>query len=153
MTGNSGHRLTGVLTAIVAALLLVCFGCGAKAERDKTADQAVSDFVRRVNQIVKNDRASWPQEVPDDVPPFTRGTIVSADKALTADGTSWTILITDAEEGSWDAYADALRETGWEATVVKSDSGGSCSARRESLGLTLNFSGSRGTLVVRLTTF
>ncbi|MCJ7612402.1 MAG: hypothetical protein MUP19_09070, partial [Candidatus Aminicenantes bacterium] len=74
------------MTAIVAALLLVCFGCGAKAERDKAAGQAVSDFVHRVNQIVKNDRASWPQEVPDDVPPFTRGIIVSADKALTVNG-------------------------------------------------------------------
>jgi len=153
MTGNSGQRLKGVLTAIVAALLLACFGCGAKAERDKPADQAVSDFVHRVNQIVKNDRASWPQEVPDDVPPFTRGIIVSADKALTVNGTSWTIRIADADEGSWDAYANELRDAGWEATVVKSDSGGHCSARRESLGLTLNFSGSRGTLVVRLTSF
>jgi hypothetical protein len=153
MTMSSSGCRFGLIAAGLAALVLALAACGSRADKDQSTEKTVQDFVHRVNKIVRNDEASWPDDVPDGVPEFTQGKIVSAQKGLTANGTSWTICVSEVEEGGFDAYFDSLKSGGWETTIVKSEGGGSYSARTESLGLSLNFSGDQGTLVIRLTTF
>jgi hypothetical protein len=141
--------------AIIVFLVfgLVLEGCGPKAGKDRSGEQEVRDFTRRVNKIIRPEETVWPEDVPEGVPEFTQGRIVSTQKGLTADGTSWTISVAGVEEGGFDAYLESLRDAGWEATLARTDDGGVVSAATESLDLRLTFNGDHGTLVVRMKMF
>ena len=153
MNRDTRPTLKWLIAALAAAALLAGAAACSRSAREKETAQAVSDFAERVDRIVRNDEAAWPPDLPEDVPPFTRAAILSADKALTANGTSWTIRLADVEEGAFDAYFSALSGSGWETTTDRSGPGGRYVAHRESFNLTLHFNGNRGTLVVRMISF
>ncbi len=144
--------------AAIVALLIFGFGlaaCAPKACKDRTAEQEreVRDITRRVNAIVRPEETVWPADLPEGVPEFTQGRIVSTQEGLTANGTSWTIAVAGVEEGGFDAYLGLLRDAGWETNLASTDGGGVISAATESLDLKLNFAGNRGTIVIRMKTF
>lgn len=139
-----------LLVLILAAGILAFLACGQKAADDKTGDETNSDLVRRLAKIVRNDETSWPAELPDDVPAFAEGRITAVRKAVTPDGTSWTIHLAGVEEGGFVRYFGELKSDGWDTTVTPLETSGSATARKESFALTLNWDGSEGTLVVQL---
>jgi hypothetical protein len=143
--GNQGRLFSGLL---LAAGLLALLSCGPKAADDKTGDETGSDIVRRVAKIVRNDEASWPDEIPDDVPAFTEGRITAVRKAVTAAGTSWTIHLAGVEEGGFVRYFGELKNSGWDTTVAPLETSGSATARKESFELTLSWDGGEGSLIV-----
>jgi hypothetical protein len=147
------HRLPrAIILAATGAAVLVFAACGG-SDRGRASDRAVSDFVQRVNKVVRNDQAAWPEEIPDDVPPFDQGRIVSVVKGLTPNGTSWTLHLAGVEEGGFEAYRQELASSGWETENTVQQGGGRFTARVESFSLRLDYQGERGTLVVRLDTF
>jgi hypothetical protein len=147
----SGYIKGLLFLLILAAGLLALLACGQKAADDKTGDGTGSEFIRRVAKIVRNDEASWPAEIPDDVPAFAEGRITAVRKAVTADGTSWTIHLAGVEQGGFERYFGELKTAGWDTTVTPFEASGSATARKESFDLTLNWDGSEGSLVVQLT--
>jgi len=153
MNRDTRQTLKGMIAVLAAAALLAGSAACSRSAREKETAQAVSDFAERIDRIVRNDEASWPPDLPEDVPPFTRAAILSADKALTANGTSWTIRLSDVEEGAFDAYFGALDASGWATTTTQFGPDGRYEAHRESFELVLSFSGKQGTLVVRLISF
>jgi hypothetical protein len=136
---------------ILAAGILAMMACGQKKSADdKTGDGTGSEFVRRVAKVLRNDEASWPAEIPDDVPAFAEGRITAVRKAVTADGASWTIHLAGVEEGSFERYFGELKDAGWDTTFTPLETSGSATARKESFVLTLNWEGTEGSLVVQL---
>ncbi len=148
-------KATAALILLILGLCLVAGACAPKACKDRAAEQeqAVRDATRRVNDIVRPEETVWPADMPEGVPEFTQGRIVSTQEGLTPNGTSWTIAVADVEEGGFDAYLALLRDAGWEAALVPADAGGTISATTESLDLKLSFSGNRGTIIVRMKQF
>lgn len=150
------NRTPEIAPGAFVVLLVVCLiagACGTKACKDRSGEQEVRDVTRRVNEIVRPQEAAWPADMPEGVPEFTQGRIVSTLEGLTPNGTSWTVAVADVEEGGFDAYLGSLRDAGWEATLVPTDAGGTISASTESLDLKLSFSANRGTIVVRMKQF
>jgi len=146
----SGNPRRLLFVFILAAGLLAFLACGQKAADDKTGDGTGSELVRRVAKVVRNDEASWPAEIPDDVPAFAEGRITTVRRAVTADGTSWTIHLAGVEEGGFVRYFGELKSAGWDTTVTSFETSGTATARKESFALDLNWDGGEGSLVVQL---
>lgn len=153
MTERSSSWRLGFMAAVLAALSLTIGACGSRSGDNRSAEKTGADFTRRIENIVKNNTGSWPDDVPSDVPMFTQGTIVSTEKALTANGTSWEIRVEGVGEGGFSEYVDELRSEGWDVTGNATPEFGSCRASMESLTLSLRYRGERGTLGVQLRTF
>lgn len=150
-TRGSIIRSVAALGAL-AAVLLICAACGSK-DSASSAEKTAADFTRRINRIVRPGETSWPNDLPDDVPTFTQGRIVFAQKGLTADGTQWTVRVAGVEEGGFGEYIDSLRSAGWDASTTETDAGGECTAAKESLSLSLSYRGGEGTLTIVLKSF
>jgi hypothetical protein len=150
MRGASGKSSRVLFLLVLTAGILAATACGQKAADDKVSDETGSDLVRRVAKIVRNDEASWPVEIPDDVPEFSEGRITSAQKALTPSGTSWTIHLAGVEEGGFVRYMGELKGAGWDTTIASLETSGSATARKESFALTLSWELSGGTLVIQM---
>ncbi len=145
--------LSRPVPALLLVLVFLSATCGLKKDKGEEAEQTAARITHKVVGIVRGGEASWPDDAPGDVPVFSQGRIVAAEKGLTADGTRWTIRLADIEEGALDAYFRSLRDSGWNTSSETVEGGGEGSASKESLSLTLSCQGGQGTLVIKMKMF
>ncbi len=72
------------------------------------------------------DNASWPGEIPDEIPEFKYGKITGVITSSMEEGDSWNVIFEEVEEGYIDKYNAELKQKGFETTFMKiGEQGGS----------------------------
>lgn len=83
---------------------------------------------------IQQQGATWPDDMPSDVPKFAYGTLKAVTRTQTGGADAWTVTCEDVPENSIKAYEALLKSRGFETTltIVTSDtgSGGSLQASK-----------------------
>lgn len=88
-------------------------------------------------QIELGKTATWPTDMPSDVPEFTYGKVKMVTKSEVENKKGWNILLEEVTADAPEKYKADLKNSGWsiKATTTVSDQGGSIMAEQDKLQL------------------
>jgi len=165
MVNKGFSSLSRPLVFLVPVLLLPLGGCRKGAgENDRkarnpsarsgtydgNAGQSVTiETSRRTVEIIAGG-AGWPSGVPDEVPPFSFGSINSVTRAESDEGESWSIAAGELMPDAIRKYAALLKEHGYQASSMIVGNGGSVTAQKGNISIAVVSSEGNATISVAL---
>lgn len=169
MSAKSWARIA---LAILAVGLFLINACGRKKAEEQMAEKITEKILKKttgddVDVKVKGDKiefegkdfktqieetTEWPQDMFAEVPKFTLGKIERVHKSREEGGMQkFNIFYIDLQDNAVNTYAELLRSTGWQASVMQAGGqGGMLNAQKGNLAMNFAYSleEMRGTLMV-----
>ena len=133
------------------ALLTISYSCRRAAE--KTSDKVIEESIGNEAKVDIEDEkvtikteegtfttntsvSSWPGEIPDDVPEFKNGKVISVTAQETDGDNNWVVIFEEVPEGALEKYKEELENTGFKINyTTMTGSGGYLAALKNKLSV------------------
>lgn len=138
-----------ILALLTIAVMGVCNSC--KKASEKTTEKIIEKSMGNDAEVdiddekvvIKTDEGtftsdatvkSWPKEIPDDVPEFKEGTVVSFTTQEMDEANNWIVIFEDVPQTALQEYKDILKSKGFNINyTTMAQSGGHLAAEKDKL--------------------
>jgi hypothetical protein len=154
----SDKRWVGIIAAVLTVSLCFINACSEKKTEEKIAEKMLKqttgkdvDVKMEKDKITFEEKGSktemaqtstWPSEMTNDVPRFTKGKIERVVKTQ-QEGDAWTynVYLLGITGDDIKNYAGALKEKGWQTSLMQVEGkGGYLNAQKGTMGMNFGFS-------------
>lgn len=98
---------------------IISAGTGGKVDVD-TSNNSIS-VSGGGESISVGENSTWPSTMPNEVPRYSEGKIVSSSKVDNEDLKSWTVVVGETDQADFDSYKNSLVSAGWKSEYESSD--------------------------------